>query len=192
MFFNNLVCPEFKLKLLIFFKKTSSFLNRKNYKNSIFHKAIVSGKKKKFNLNLKRRKRNLRENRYSVSNKFLKVIFSNRKIFKLFFFKQFSKQKRTTKLIQHLTKKKQYINQSINSYISFVLIKSHFFFSLGDINFFLRKSLVLVNGIVVKNKFFELKINDCIQIANSNCYFDYIFCIYKFFKRKIRKMKYRR
>ena len=119
-------------------------------------------------------------------------MYANRRVFKTFFLKPFSRQKNITRLLQHFSKKKQNINQVFNSYLSFVLIRSHFFFFLEDVNFFLKKNFILVNGVVVKNKFFELKPNDCIQLVNSDRYYDYVFHIYKFFKKKIRKMKYNR
>lgn len=183
---------QFKLKLLIFFKKKSSFLNKKNHKSSIFHKAMISTRKKKIIKKPKFNKVFFRENQYSINFKLLKTLYANRRVFKTFFLKPFSRQKNITRLLQHFSKKKQNINQVFNSYLSFVLIRSHFFFFLEDVNFFLKKNFILVNGVVVKNKFFELKPNDCIQLVNSDRYYDYVFHIYKFFKKKIRKMKYNR
>jgi hypothetical protein len=175
---------------MIFFKKMNSFLLKKNYKNIIFQKISIVKKKKYLPLN--NSLKTYRENQYSVNKKLLKTTFFNRNVFKYFFLKKFSRQKKITKLIQQFSKKKQYIHNYFNSYLFFILLRSHFFFFLDDVNFFLKKSFVLVNGVVVKNKFFELKQGDCVQIVNSNQYFDYIYNIYSFFKNKIKKIKYKK
>ena len=43
----------------------------------------------------------------------------------------------------------------------------------------------------ITNKFYELHPNDLIRLTITNCYFDYIFNVYKFFKKKISKIKYK-
>ena len=56
----------------------------------------------------------------------------------------------------------------------------------------MRKSFVKVNGVVVNNKFFELKKGDCVQIVRSVFYYDYVKRIYKFFRQKVSKLKFKR
>ena len=169
----------------------NSFLLKKNYKNIIFQKITMVTKKKKY-FPLNNSSKNYRENQYSINKKLLKTITANRALFKHFFLKKFSRQKKITNLTQHFSKKKQYIHYHFNSYLFFILLRSHFFFFLDDVNFFLKKNFVTVNGVIVKNKFFELKQGDCVQIVNSNQYFDYIYNIYNFFKNKIKKIKYKK
>ena len=186
--FNNL---EFKLNILIFFKKINCFLTNKNYKSVIFNKLMFTLKKK--NLNFKPiNKKFFRENQYTINNKIIKTINFNRKVFKLFFLKKYSKQKKITKHISSIIKKKYRHAHLFNSNLCFVLLRSHFFFFLNDAYFFLKKSFIFVNGLVVKNNFFDLKVGDCIQIIKSDFYYDYMFNINKFFKQKIKKLKYRR
>lgn len=192
--FNRLYNFKFKLKLLVFFKKTSSLfypLDQKDLKKIVLQKFIFTNKKPNFY------KKNffnpdLRDNLYNTSKRFLKVVFSNRQVFKNIFFKKFTKQKKITKMLNYFGKKKNYINNNINKYLFLILLRSHFFFFINDVNFFIKNSYVVVNGLVVKNKFFEVKTGDCIQLINSKLYFDYIFKVYKYFKKKVSKIKFKR
>ena len=134
----------------------------------------------------------VKENIYNVSNRFLKVIFSNRKIIKNFFFKKFTKQKKITRFLQSISLKKDNFSLTLNNFLVTNLLRSHIFFFINDVNFFLKKSFVMVNGSVTNNKFFELKKGDCVQVVRSNYYYNYIKKIYKFFKKKISKMKFKR
>ncbi len=54
-----------------------------------------------------------------------------------------------------------------------ILIQSHFLVFKKDIFFFLKNNLVFVNGVVVSNKFFFLKIGDCVQLILNNEYYYY-------------------
>ena len=65
------------------------------------------------------------------------------------------------------------------------------FFFFDDANFFLSKKYVYVNNNIVTNKFFELKVNDILRLVIARRYLFYIKRIYKFFKKKVRKMKYK-
>jgi len=191
LFLENLNNLEFKLNILIFFKKNNCFFHNKNYKSIMFNKSILSTRKKNtiFKPNTKKF---FRENQYTVSNKIFKTIYNNRKTFKLFFLKKFSKQRKVTSLLTNIVKKKHNILKIFNNYLFILLLRSHFFFFYTDVNFFLKKNFVFVNGSVVTNKFFEVQVGDCIQIVKSDYYYDYISNINRFFKVKMKKLKYRR
>ena len=73
-----------------------------------------------------------------------------------------------------------------------VLVRSHFFFFINDVNFFIKQKFVCLNGCVVVNKFTEVKPGDCIQLIRSDYYYDYMSNIDNFFKMKMKRIKYRR
>jgi hypothetical protein len=126
------------------------------------------------------------------NSRFLKTIISNRKVIKSIFFKKYTKQKNLTKFLVNISKTNNYSINRISNFLFFILIQSHFFFFINDINFFLQNKFVYVNNNIVSNKFFELKINDCVKLVKFNSYFDYMKSIYKFFKKKKQKIKYKR
>jgi hypothetical protein len=193
--FNKLNNSQFKLKLLIFTKKTTAFFSRRNYKNILLRKTIYNTRKHTF---YKKRKLNTKdniyrkENIYNVSKRFLKVIFSNRKTIKNFFFKKFTKQTKITRFIKSISKEKHRSDNLMNNYIFLILLRSHIFFFIDDVSFFLKKGFIMVNGTVVKNKFSEVKLGDYIQIIRSNIYYDYLKRVHKFFRTKISKIKFKR
>ena len=80
----------------------------------------------------------------------------------------------------------------IDRFIFITLLKSHFFFFFNDVKFFLKKGLVYVNGVLVYNPLFILKIGDVIQLVFSKIYFYYKKKIFLFFNKKIKFIKYKR
>ncbi len=125
------------------------------------------------------------------TSRFLSTVISNRSMIKLFFFKNHTKQTKITKFLVNICKKNNYFINRLSNFIFFILLQSHFFFFINDINYFLKNNFIFVNSRVVINKFYEVKTNDCIKLIKFNSYFDYISNIYKFFKKKISKIKYK-
>ena len=190
--FNRLNNFQFKLKLLVFTKKTSAFFSRRNYKNILLKKIFYNTRKPNLYTKTKKNNSSTKENIYNVNNRFLTVIFSNRKTIKNFFFKKFTKQTKITWFIRSISREKQRSDNLFNNYLFLILLRSHIFFFIDDVNFFLDKGFVMVNGTVEKNKLFELKLGAYVQIVRSDIYYDYIKRIYKFFRVKVAKMKFKR
>ena len=164
------------------------FHKRDDFKKVIYKKITFRVKNKnKFTKNKQTFNRMIDNN-----SKFLSIIMSNRKIIKFIFFKNSTKQKNITKFLVNASKKNNYFLDRVSNFLFFILIQSHFFFFINDINFFLKNKFIFVNNKNVSNKFFELKVNDCIKLVSFNSYFDYISNIYKFFKKKKSKIKYKR
>jgi len=192
-FYFNIINNFFKLKLLIFFKRKNILFSK-----SSDLKQIIS-KRTKFKYKIKKFKFFKTKNKYSFKNnqiidntfKFLNVIINNRKIIRNIFFNKFTRERKITKFLVNFSKKN---NNSINRFYNFlfiILIQSQFFFFINDINFFLKGGFIFVNNKIVCNRFFEVKINDCVKLVRYNTYYDYISRVHKFFKKKIAKMKYK-
>ena len=164
------------------------FHKRDSFKKVIYKKITFRVKNKnKFTKNKQTFNRMIDNN-----SKFLSIIMSNRKIIKFIFFKNSTKQKNITKFLVNVSKKNNYFLDRVSNFLFFTLIQSHFFFFINDINFFLKNKFIFVNNKNISNKFFELKVNDCIKLVSFNSYFDYLSNIYKFFKKKKSKIKYKR
>ena len=163
------------------------FHKRDDFKKIIFKKIIFKSKNK-----LKFTKNNQKTSKFIDNNsRFLSTIMSNRKVIKFVFFKKHTKQKKITKFLINASKKNNHFIDRISNFLFFILIQSHFFFFMNDINFFLKNKFVYVNNKIVSNKFFEVGLNDCIKLITFNSYFDYISNIYKFFNKKKFKIKYK-
>ena len=185
-FFYNILNNFFKLKLLIFFKRKNIFFHKRdNFKKLIYKKLIF--KKTTGKLKLKQKSSKFIDN----TSRFLSIIISNRNVIKSIFFKKHTKQKKITKFLINISKKNNYSFNRISNFIFLTLIQSHFFFFINDINFFLQNKFVCVNNKPVTNKFFEIKVNDCIKLVNFNSYYDYLKNIYKYFEKKKSKIKYK-
>jgi len=97
----------------------------------------------------------------------------------MFFFKELDKKKNTS-------------GNLISNTLILCLLKCHFFFSIDDLKFFLKKGSIYVNNRVVINPLFSLEVGDKIQLVFSSVYFNYANKINKFFKKKIKFLKYKR
>ena len=159
------------------------FLKRDNFRKIIFKKLIF----RKSPLKLKQRSSKFIDN----TSRFLSVIISNRSAVKFVFFKKHTKQKNITKFLINVSRKNNFALDRISNFLFFVLIQSHFFFFLNDINFFIKNNFIFVNNKAITTKFYELKVNDCIKLVNFNSYYDYILNIYKLFEKKKSKIKYK-
>jgi hypothetical protein len=161
------------------------FHKRDDFKKIIFKKIIQKSKNKLIKFKQK-------TNKFIDNNsRYLSTIISNRKIIKFVFFKKHTKQKKITKFLINVSKKNNFFLDRISNFLFLILIQSHFFFFLNDINYFIKNKFVYVNNKLVSNKFFEIKVNDCIKLITFNSYFDYISNIYKFFNKKKTKIKYK-
>jgi hypothetical protein len=187
-FFFNIINNFFKIKLLIFFKRKNMLFSKSNNLKKIISKKVrFKNKVKRF------KKRYFFKNNQTIDNtfKFLSTIINNRKIIKDIFFKKSTKQKKITKFLLNISKKNNSISSRLYNFIFIVLIQSQFFFFINDVNFFLKNKFIYVNNKVVSKKFFEIKVNDCIKLVRLKSYYRYMKRIYKFFKKKISKIKYK-
>lgn len=190
-FFFNYINTFFKYKLLIFLKKKNIFFLKKDtFKKIIYWRVLSKSKPKQF---VFKNKYNKQKNYYLLDNtsRFLSTIISNRGAIKFFFFKKHTKQKKITKFLINISKKNNYFISRLSNFIFFILLQSHFFFFINDINYFLKNNFIFVNNKLITSRFYELKPNDCVSLVKFNSYFDYISNIYRFFKKKISKIKYR-
>jgi hypothetical protein len=161
------------------------FHKRDDFKKIIFKKIIQKPKNKLI-------KSKQKTNKFIDNNsRYLSTIISNRKIIKFVFFKKHTKQKKITKFLINASKKNNFFLDRISNFLFLILIQSHFFFFLNDINYFIKNKFIYVNNKFVSNKFFEIKVNDCIKLITFNSYFDYVSNIYKFFNKKKTKIKYK-
>jgi hypothetical protein len=161
------------------------FHKRDNFKKIIFKKLTF--KKSIGKLKSKQKSNKFIDN----TSRFLSIIISNRNIIKSLFFKKHSKQKNITKFLINISKKNNYSFNRVSNFLFLVLIQSHFFFFTNDINFFLKNRFIYVNNKFITNKFFEVKVNDCIKLVSFNSYYDYLKNIYKYFEKKKSKIKYK-
>lgn len=125
------------------------------------------------------------------NSRFLRTIISSREVIKSVFFKRKTKQIKVTKFIVNLTKKNNYNIHKVSNFLMFILLQTHLFFFAKDANHFLKSKFIYVNNTQVSNRFFEVKINDTIKLVTFNSYFDYVSRVYKFFKKKRGKIKYK-
>ena len=161
------------------------FHKRDDFKKIIFKK--ISQKFKNKSVKNKQKTTKFIDN----NSRYLSTIISNRKIIKDIFFKRNTKQRKITKFLINISKKNNFFFTRMSNFLFLILIQSHFFFFLNDINFFLKNKFIYVNNKIVSNKFFELKVNDSVKLVTFNSYFDYLSNIYKFFSKKKLKIKYK-
>ena len=69
------------------------------------------------------------------------------------------------------------------------LIKSHFLLFLFDCKFFIKKGFIFINGIVIRDPFYQLKVGDRVHIPFFKKYYSYINGNNTFFEKKIDLMK---
>ena len=164
------------------------FSKSSDFKRIILKRIKLKKKRFKYSNKIKYKNNPLIDN----TSRFLTTIISNRKIVKFIFFKKFTKQKKLTKFIINISKKNNFFSSRLSNFLFTILIQCQFFFFINDINFFLKNKFITVNNNIVTNKFFELNLGDSIKLVCFNSYFDYISKIFKFFKKKISKLKYKR
>ena len=187
-FFYNIFNNFFKLKLLVFFKRKNMFFHKRDDLRRITYKKVIYRPKNKYKFKGVKQKVSKMINNNS---RFLSTIISNRRVIKLIFFKKHTKQKNITKFLTGVAGKNNHFMNRASNFLFFILIQSHFFFFINDLNYFLAKKFIYVNNRNVSNKFFELGVNDNIKLITFNSYFDYISSVYKFFNKKKSKIKYK-
>lgn len=163
------------------------FHKRENFKKIIYKKVIHKSKTKSKLLQPKQKSVKF----IDTNSRFLSTIISNRKVIKFIFFKKHTKQKNITKFLINSAKKHNNFLDKMSNFLFLILIQSHFFFFINDINYFLKNKFIYVNNKVTQNKFFELKVNDCVKLVTFNSYFDYLSNVYRFFNKKVLKIKYK-
>lgn len=163
------------------------FHKRDNFKKIIYKKIIYKPNNKRRFAGVKQKTSRMIAN----NSRFLSTIISNRRVIKFLFFKKHTKQKNITKFLVGAASKNNYFMCRVSNFLFFTLIQSHFFFFIGDVNYFIAKKLVHVNNKNTLNKFFEVKVNDSIKLITFNSYFDYTNNVYKFFNKKKSKIKYK-
>ncbi len=140
--------------------------------------------KKKFKL-FKKNKNNL--NFFFKKNLF-SFLLKIRKFFSFFFFSK--KYKRQYELTKFFTKLHKFNNlKKSPSLLSFFLLRSQFFFFIGDIIYFLKKNFISLNRVFSLSPTTIVSINDVIQLQIRPNYFIYFKKIIFFFKIKLLENK---
>lgn len=169
-----------------FFFLKSIFLKKKNnYLNYIFYKNwyYIKKKKRAFSTIFYKYLKNKNVGFFSkffiklfdFKKNVLKYNLENYKLINIFFFKKNAKKKRLVKFISsNKHKPNNQIFSALEFYLFNILLRSHFIFFLNDLMFFIQNGYVFVNGLIVTNPFFKLKINDRVQLIIFKNYFFFI------------------
>lgn len=200
-----------KLKFLTFFKKKNVFFKSNEKMNKKIKNKLLS---------LKGRLRKKPGNFSNVSNEkvlsffdrkknafhkpspklytfFFKTDFSlklkkNVNFLKIFFLRNKVLRKKIRNFFKNISQNSNIFFKNFDSILYLTLIKAHFIFFCLDAKFFLKKGLVFVNGVVEKNHMTVLNCGDRVQLPFSKFYFIYIKCCKKFFKKKLKYIRYKR
>nr|YP_010632196.1 ymf76 [Cryptocaryon irritans]WBP62312.1 ymf76 [Cryptocaryon irritans] len=178
------------------------FYRNKFSKNRISKKYFYTLKKKKFLIKNKFKclfKRNKKRfNRYNIWNsyrirkKFFLYSLENKKLFNFFFFKNKHRKKNLKTFLKkkkHLTPNLFFIKLEMS--LIGVLNRTNFFNSLNDIYYFLKNNYIFINGLVVKNPFFQLTVGDRIQLIVFKNYFFFYKTRILLFKKNFLRFKFK-
>lgn len=171
----------------------SNKILKKKVLNNNLKKVKIKGKKKNYTLNRNNKPNNLNNKLkfFKLKDNFLKKIKLNTKFFKNLFLKAKEKKKRILYFFKNISKKSVGDNY-FNNTLLVVLYNSHFFFSLPEIKFFIKKGLVYLNNKIVDNYLTIIFKGDLIQLVYSKNYYRYINKFYNFFKDKIKFLKFKK
>ena len=182
-----------------FFKNNLKFLKKILKKKDIFFKKRVNlkvliSKRTTTILRRKKQQQNKRKNEkggFFFKKFFFKTLYNCRLNFKKYFFlKTKVRQKKITKLISQKTDYKCTSNNTFENTIVNILLRGGFFFFYKDATLFIKSGMVYVNNIIIGNVNFNTNTGDCVQIPVHNAYYKYYKLCKKFFKKKIKLIKY--
>ena len=173
------------------FKRKTLFFKKKHDKKVLISKRVVSFLKtnqNKFRFQSKRKKKI--QSNFFVKKFFLKSLYKSRNLFRTsFLLNKKTRQKRITKLIFRKSKK-FYKNNTYEYSLLNILLRSHFFYFIGDAFIFLNHSLVYLNGTVCNNYDSFLGIGDKVQLEINPPFYNYLKKCRNFFKKKLALIKY--
>lgn len=114
-----------------------------------------------------------------------RIFFENRKIIRVLLKKKNLKKqyKLSSYLINILPKNSIDLLNKLEYRLCVVLIKCNIFNSINDSNFFIKKCFITINGNVVLNSNYIVKLNDIVIIKNNYYY-------YKFYKKSLNNSIY--
>lgn len=170
-------------------KKNLFFKKRFDNKVLVSKRLNIVSKKKKPKLLKKISKKD--NGNFFFKKFFFKTLLKNRRMLYSFFQKNHkTRQGKITKLIFKNTKSIFSNNQTHEYSLFNLLLKSHFFFFIRDINFAFKNNFVFLNGNPINNGSLLLEINDCIQLPISKFYLTFLKFCKKFLKKKIIEFRY--
>jgi len=200
-----------KLKFLTFFKKKNVFFKSNEKMNKKIKNKLLSLKgklrKKPGNFSnvghtkvlsfLDRKENAFHKSGPKLYTFFFKTDFSlklkkNVNFLKIFFLRNKVLRKKIRNFFKNISQNSNIFFKNFDSILYLTLIKAHFIFFCLDARFFLKKGLVFVNGVVEKNHMTVLNCGDRVQLPFSKFYFIYIKCCKKFFKKKLKYIRYKR
>lgn len=129
---------------------------------------------------------------FRLKEHFFKKIKLNINTLKALFLKKNIRKKKLIQFFQFLNKNKQFNKTSLQTNVFINLYISQLFFHKDDINFFLKKGLIYLNGKTLTNKLYNLQPGDRVQLVYSQVYYLYVKKIFKFFKKRIKYIRYKR
>jgi hypothetical protein len=186
--FRKILILSFKHK----FKKLQLISKKKNlfFKKKYNTKILIS---KRLSIVLKKRKKQLFRNNFSkkIDNGnfffkkfFYKTLLKSRKFLKSFFF--LNKKIRQSKISNLIFKNsKSKFENSNNEYTLLnVLLRSHFFFFIGDAIKFINNGMVYINGFTYTNPHIHLNQGDCVQLVLCKTFYKYLYFCRRFLKKK--------
>jgi len=182
--FKNTILKKLCKRKTLFFKK------KYNKKVLVTKRLIIFLRetRNKFNFRFRRRKRF--QSNFFLKKFFLKSLYKNRNLFRIFFLlNKKTRQKKITKIIFRKSKK-FFKNNTYEYSIINILLRSHFFYFIKDAFIFLKSNLIFLNGIVCKNYDFFVNIGDRIQLEVHSSFYKYLMFCRKFFKKKIALIRY--
>jgi hypothetical protein len=200
------------LKATIFFKKSNLFFKENLFSKSYVKNKMLKNAKNNYRIRGKR-KYNTTESLgqlvhssklnttpgiknklkfYKLKDNFYKKLKLNVSLIKGFFLKKSEKKKKIHFFFKNMGHKKKANKIPLKHNIYVNLLQSQFFFYQDDLKFFLKRGLIFVNGYSSNNPLFSLKVGDRIQLVYSKVYYLYIKKVFKFFRKKIKHLRYKR
>jgi len=194
-------------KLITFFKKSNVFFKTSITSNKVLKKRPlkvtpkrlrIRGKKKfnMYNLSLQKKdKKKTSMNKlkfFRLKNNYYKKVGLSVKFLKSLFLKKNIKKKHLMYFFKNMEVMQRKDKTSIHKTIYLTLLQSHMFFSFEDTKFFLKKGLVYVNTKPIINPMYVLSVGDKVQLTFSKKYFLYTNKVYKFFRKKLKYIRYKR
>lgn len=193
---------RFRKKYKTFFlKKKTSKLKKILIKKNLFFKKYYDTKilvsrrlinvlKKNKKLKFFKKNKNKNKNHFFLKKFFLKTLLNSRVLLKkIFSLNKKVRQKRLTKILYK--KSKNIVRNNTMEYSIYnIILRGHFFFFLNDAVVYIKSGFVYLNGRIYSNHTYSLNKGDVLQIRINSIYFRYFKFCKKFFKKKVKLIRY--
>ena len=178
---------QYNKQLGVIFNKKTLF-----FKKSVTKKVLIS---KRLSVVLKKKTKVLRKKNelgsFFFKKFFFKTLIKSRKTLRhLFFLKPRTRQSKITKTIIDIDNFSVPQNRFFEYSLFNILLRSYFFFFVAYINYVLCKNYIRVNNKIAYKYNQVLGLGDCIQLPLTTNYFRFFKKCKRFFKAKIKLLRY--